>query len=208
MIAIHDTIWTKRVIHSEFRKVPEERNPGRVILRYDDSCGNGHNTFSITMESKAQHRGFYGGCMHDTIRKVFPEYTHLIQWHLMSTDGPLHYIANTLYHAEDNRIKAQASLESAKVKVEAYKKENALLPCGEHAEDYIKGLRKLETWVHIWSDRLVEAASPDLEAARCSAVAPHASLEQLQDEEWLRARLPELLNRFRSAMDDVFGEKG
>jgi len=44
------------------------------------------------------------GCLHDEIRQHFPELAHLIKWHLVSTDGPLHYIANTLYHLEKGNL--------------------------------------------------------------------------------------------------------
>lgn len=89
------------------------RNPdlGQVLriraeIRYDDDCGNGHNTFSITgtIEEKKKNNHWYdyaGGCLHEEIAEHFPEYAHLIKWHLVSSDGPMHGIANTLYHAGD-----------------------------------------------------------------------------------------------------------
>lgn len=38
-----------------------------------------------------------GGCCHDSIVKRLPDLAPLVQWHLVSTDGPLHYLANALY---------------------------------------------------------------------------------------------------------------
>jgi len=82
--------------------------PGRVIkvkIRFDDECGNGHNTFSITGD--IYHPGNNdidcGGCIHDEIAKYFPKLKKYIQWHLVSSDGPMHYIANTMYHAEEEK---------------------------------------------------------------------------------------------------------
>jgi hypothetical protein len=46
--------------------------------------------------------------MHEELAVVFPELAHLTKWHLVSTDGPMHYIANTTYHA------SKGSLESAR----------------------------------------------------------------------------------------------
>ena len=74
------------------------------VLRYDDECGNGHNTFSITGEQyrKAGNGRWCKdsfGCLHEDIAKHFPEYAHLIKWHLTSSDGPMYYLANTIYHA-------------------------------------------------------------------------------------------------------------
>ena len=66
-----------------------------VTLRYDDRCNNGHNTFSITGDISK----LMGGCIHDEIREFFPELAKYIKWDLCSSNGPLYYIANTLYHA-------------------------------------------------------------------------------------------------------------
>ena len=73
-----------------------------AIVRYDDQCGNGHNTFSITAEvvtpaSRARRDIEAGGCMHDEIARIFPELAPLLPWHLCSSDGPLHYVENTMY---------------------------------------------------------------------------------------------------------------
>lgn len=76
----------------------------KVTLRYNDECNNGHNTFSITGEIRKNENCKYcecGGCIHDEIKKYFPEFKHLIKWHLVSSDGPMHYIANTIYWAKD-----------------------------------------------------------------------------------------------------------
>lgn len=77
-----------------------------VELRFDDDCGNGHNSFAITgtlRDSRVKQDGgvVACGCMHDDIAKWFPELAPLIKWHLTATDGPMHYLANTLFHASD-----------------------------------------------------------------------------------------------------------
>lgn len=83
----------------------------RVEMRFDDSCNNGHNTFAITAEggdatpTKEPGKKYYslrsdcGGCAHDEIAKYFPEFAPLIPFHLCDANGPMHYIANTLYFA-------------------------------------------------------------------------------------------------------------
>ena len=77
----------------------------RVEMRHDDSCGNGHNTFSITA-AVDEWRGTCwdfaaGGACHDQIAKYFPEHAPLIKWHLCSTDGPMGYPGNPIYLAGD-----------------------------------------------------------------------------------------------------------
>jgi hypothetical protein len=75
-------------------------------VRLDDGCKNGHATFAITADIFARNRNggkieISGGCCHDDIAAAFPELAGLVRWHLTSTDGPMHYIANTIYHAGD-----------------------------------------------------------------------------------------------------------
>ncbi len=78
---------------------------GAVITataRFDDRCDNGRNTFSITAEvttpeSRARSDIEAGGCMHDEVATAFPELAPLVKWHLVSTDGPLYYVENTMY---------------------------------------------------------------------------------------------------------------
>lgn len=127
-----------------------------IHLRYDDECGNGHNSFSITGDlyetGKRSERALIScGCTHDEIRAIAPEYTKYIKWHLMSSDEPLHYIANTIFWATTN--------------------------------EYNK--------------------KPNLKNARISAIAPKATLKQLQNKKWLNKRLPQLRKEFIKAMESL-----
>jgi hypothetical protein len=83
----------------------------RIIadVRYDDDCGNGHNTFSITAridqkDTLGRWREYSGGCCHDEVAAHFPELAPFIKWHLYSSDGPMHYIANTIYHVQEKKL--------------------------------------------------------------------------------------------------------
>lgn len=77
-----------------------------VTVRHDDRCGNGHNTFSITADiDERSECGRWvrelGVIMLDDVAKHFPKLKPLTKWHLMSTTGPMHYLANTMYQAGD-----------------------------------------------------------------------------------------------------------
>jgi len=73
-----------------------------ATIRYDDRCVNGHNTFSVTGSIVAKRgKGVCYGCIHDEIIKYFPELEKYIKWHLVSSEMPLYYIENTLYHMSD-----------------------------------------------------------------------------------------------------------
>lgn len=89
---------------SATRQIEFEGQKARITVNisFDDECKNGHNSFSITGDIRNTYgRDIVGGCIHNEVAKHFPELAHLIKWHLCSTDGPMHYIANTLYHAGD-----------------------------------------------------------------------------------------------------------
>lgn len=71
-------------------------------VRYDDRCGNKHNTFAIT--GTIDRVNVYGGwsndccgCIHEEICKHFPELAPFIKWHGTSSDGPTHYVGNTMF---------------------------------------------------------------------------------------------------------------
>ena len=82
-----------------------------INLRFDDNCNNGHNSFAITgslyektytVEPTSDRYLITSGAIHDTITKYAPGLAYLIKWHLTSSDEPMHYLANTLYHAGDS----------------------------------------------------------------------------------------------------------
>jgi len=95
------------------RNYPESESYGKnrkitVHIRFNDECNNGHNSFSITGEiGRPGARDIdAGGCIHEDISKYFPELHKFIRWHLTSSDGPMHYIENTVFHAKDNNLQS------------------------------------------------------------------------------------------------------
>ncbi len=96
---------TKKQVFKSPKKQISDDESMIVEIRFDDECGNGHNSFAVTSEIRENGRMVSCGCQHDEVKAHFPEYSHLIKWHLCSTDGPLHYLANTIYHAENGDLK-------------------------------------------------------------------------------------------------------
>ena len=104
-----DGTFTMQKISLSRRDPADSNLTIRVQMRFDDNCRNGHNDFAITGEivDKRERRdgGIVAcGCIHEDIARVFPELADLIQWHLCSTDGPMHYVANTVYMASDRDV--------------------------------------------------------------------------------------------------------
>ena len=102
-----ESVLVKKQVKT-FEKIFKVNNVKHRIVfevRYDDECGNGHNSFSIKAtiysdEHSSDNRYFVTKeCIHEEISKHFPELKHLVKWDLINSDGPMHYVANTTYHA-------------------------------------------------------------------------------------------------------------
>lgn len=174
----------------------------RATLRLDDECKNGKNSFSITGEIRKRlangtpsmhgvNADLAGGCIHEEIAKHFPKLAHLIKWHLTDSDSPMHYIANTAYHASDRDYNGLLKGEKAPI-LGPDKMPTWLLvgidDAGEEISMYDVG--KLKHRGHtppeiaprlewrMWT-RTGEGKPRDFKAARNTAVWPEATDEQL-----------------------------
>lgn len=194
-----------RILNQTFkarREYTEGRNKYAITaeVRFDDNCNNRHESFSITADIRENGREYMGGCCHDEIAQHFPEFAPLIKWHLTSTDGPMHYIANTMYHALEH---------GATHAWVYYEGEHALDPLGlsdkkgERLCGYLKSAQALKAegvpgYRIQWDNKTVKTANFDY--ARSAAIWPDATIEQLRDKAALEARLPQLLADFKAAM--------
>jgi hypothetical protein len=196
----------------------------RVEIRFDDNCRNGQHSFTITGEirnPRTRRDDFEaGGCLHDEIARVFPELAPLILWHLCDSAGPMHYPGNVLYLAGNRDCHGLLAGERRQI-VNGRTK----LPCwqlvaiGEDGAEI--ELYKLEKYhdseqcpasaprleYRPWC-RVGEGKARELDHARSSACWPEATDAELCAEpEVLRAallaRLPDLLVRFRAAIESA-----
>ena len=76
----------------------------KLRLSYDDSCGNLHNTFAITIDTTTRRTissklEYSGGSDWEAIKEHFPDYAHLTPFHGCSSHGPMHYLGNSIYLA-------------------------------------------------------------------------------------------------------------
>jgi hypothetical protein len=82
----------------------------RLNLTFNDHCGNGHNSFHMTIDLYEKDRGSWvdvgGGSDHESVRKYFTKYARLAKWHGCTTEGPLYYFQNTKYHLTNGDLKA------------------------------------------------------------------------------------------------------
>lgn len=201
-------------------------NAIRFEARFDDSCGNGRESFAITCDILGPARTFRsgyqsrpdigGGAAHDDIARAFPEVAGLIPWHLCATDGPMHYVANTVHHAGDRDYNGLRAGERRQIigrngpcwilRIVAEDGTESDLPGVWH-----NGAQGAEppalpgrlAWVA--QCRTGEGKARDLAAARSCAMWPDATDADLTAEPdalraALAARLPALLERFRAAM--------
>ncbi|AUR81393.1 hypothetical protein NVP1072O_47 [Vibrio phage 1.072.O._10N.286.48.A12] len=191
-----------------------------VKIRFDDRCGNGHNTFSITGDLRRDDKSWCSGAIHSDIEEFAPEIAHLIKWHGMTSESPLHYISNTTYLASDKDCWGLSKGEKKQI----LRGGDKTKPCWELAyvngdvESKIKidGLpsnpscldselpeTNLEFIKYVPWCRIGEGKEPQLDAARRTAIWEDATLEQLQDKEALQARLPALIEEFASVIESL-----
>lgn len=186
----------------------------KVIARYDDRCNNGHNTFSLTAdirEKKANGLWVWtsGGCCHEEITKRFPELASLIKWHLCSSDGPMYYIANTVYSAGDRDCNGLRKNERRQIKNGKTGELYWVLESSQELPRYKDAYSQpTETAVLTYKPwyRIGEGKARELDAARHSAIWPEASESDLIApglEERLKARLPALMQEFKNAMEGL-----
>jgi hypothetical protein len=177
-------------------------------VRYDDECGNGHNTFSITADideklGNGQWRESGGGCCHELVAKHFPELAPLIKWHLVSSDGPMHYIANTVYHADQHGPTHAWVYYTGRADPLGVGGSAERLLGYEKAADAKKAEGQPGYRVE-WDAKTTKTRN--LDHARSSAVWPDATDEELTApdlKEQLTARLPALLSEFRAAVESL-----
>lgn len=207
--------------------------------RHDDQCGNGHNTFAITAtiystdrvlgeatirNSKGKTLWCYsGGCCHDEIAKHVPELAPYIKWHLVSTNGPMHYLYNVLYLAgnrdcwglkkgekrqilhggdPDKPVWTIAVLDENGKEVDICSYKNSRYR-GKNPPD-ISGYRV--KWVP-WC-RVGDGKERELDSARRAAVWPDATDEQLmlpaeELKKLLLSRLPGLMEEFKADVESL-----
>lgn len=185
----------------------------KIAIRYDDGCGNGHNTFSITGELRVNYKIDSCGCLHELIEKTFPQYRHLIKWHLVSSNGPMHYIANTLYHVSDRDCWGLRKGERRQIRNEKSGKPSWKLAILDSLNQEVEPDKYLDSdtkppieyrveyvpWEHIG-----EGKDRELALARSTAVWPDATDEELLSpdlEGKLKARLPRLMEAFKQDME-------
>lgn len=196
-------------------------SPGARItatVRYDDQCGNGHNSFAITAEIRGPGCDA-GGCLHEEIAKAFPELAPLIKWHLVSSDGPMHYLANTLFQASDRDHRGllkgeKRQLVNGRTNQPVWQRvmrDGAGIEVsggsGNWKDSAEKPTEKLTAgWEPVWIEG--EGKARELDHARSSAVWPEATdAELMQDKATLSAallaRLPALMVEFKAAVESL-----
>ena len=183
-----------------------------VDVRHDDECGNGYNSFAVTATiyktgKRNDSAMIMDGCCHDEIIKVFPKLKKYIKWHLCSTDEPMHYVANTIYHASN---KDCWGLQKGEIRQLKNGKTGELCwKLEEHNEiaKYINSntepkLPDIKLKYVAWC-RVGEGKERNIKAARNSAIWENATVKQLLDKKALKERLPALMVEFKKDVESL-----
>lgn len=218
-----DGAFSTQTFKSEWRPLPKhEFVIVRAEVRYDDQCRNGQNSFSVcgtVRDSRyAGNRGeISGGQVRDEITAAFPELVPLLKWHLCDSDGPLHYVDNTLYHAGDWDCYGLRKGEARQINggkdglpmwtLKMVELNLTPVAKGRYSK-YVSAAQRPECHAVMeylpWM-RIGEGKERQLDYARSTAVWPEATDEELCVEPAelraaLLARLPQLLVDFKAAV--------
>jgi hypothetical protein len=201
-----------------FSKVFKENGRNYIIyatVRYDDECGNGHNSFSITGEIwKATESGQKtgrdleaGGCIHDEVAKHFPHLAHAVPFHLCSSDEPMHYTANTVYLAgnRDHNGLLKGEFKQFKNKAGVLRWTTKSIP---HMPDVFAETCPNKFYIvkYIPDGITGSGKAAELDHARSSAIWPDATDEDLTAPglaNRLAARLLDLMKRFKEVVEGL-----
>ena len=185
--------------------IPDTKFTLCAQIRWDDECGNGHNTFLITgevferLDNSNKYKTIACGCWHEEFAKAFPEYAHLTKWHLMTSEGPMHYLDNTLYLVDEYPPKKGWLYEGERLLKSPKGSIKITETCIYYGDiDELRAAVKMNPELNLWV-KINEGSgkNSDLEGARQIAIAPNATLEQLQNPQWLVERLPSLMEEFK-----------
>ncbi len=172
-----------------------------VTVRFDDECGNNHASFAVTADISQRGRWAAGGCCHDEIVQAFPEFAPLIKWHFMNSDGPMHYVSNTSYHASQVK-KFQHFVYFTDKKIIGSDTLLALLS-DEKLEEFKTKYPNVP--IKVKTELTSDSKDRDLIAARSCAIWPEATDKQLclpkaKLTKLLEKRLPALIEEFKQVI--------
>lgn len=212
----------KKVYGPKFFTEDDRRYEIIATVRYDDECGNGHNSFSITGEIWRVPRRQdceSTGCIHEKIAEHFPELAPFIKWHLVGSDGPMYYLSNTIYHASNRDHRGLQKGEMRQLRNGRTNKPvwqrvvrgNSGEVVGVGSASWTDSDEEPDESICAkWEAVLIEGEGKarELNHARSSAVWPEATDEQLTaDPAVLRAaltaRLPALMEEFKAAVESL-----
>jgi hypothetical protein len=233
----HASVLTRKQVKTFRKDLIIEREPVVIIaeVRHDDKCNNGHNTFAITGEIYEAHRQpgeptvkhangetlwlNSCGCIHDEIAEHFPELAPFIKWHLTSTDAPMHYVANAVYHAGDRDCHGLRKGEKRQI-INGRTGEPCweLVAIGDYGQEIpiyeikkqVDGEKPTSVPRLEWRPwcRVGDGKERDFKAARSCAVWPDATDEQLSAEpeelkRMLIERVPALMAEFKRDVESL-----
>lgn len=122
-VTLPDSVRTTDNVKKVVREYLGDKGQQRrldISIRWDDRCKNGHNTLSLTATDYLNLYGVWkeesGGCLHGLIAQVAPDLAFALPYHLVSADGPMHYLDNTLYLAGDRDYNGTRAGEQRKLK--------------------------------------------------------------------------------------------
>ena len=196
-----------RLVRTDARRRANVYRRVAVDVQWYRLGGNKHKHLSITGSVSDPTGRWLESCgqVTEAIERVYPELRHIMKWHLMDEMGPMHYIANTVYHAGDGRKGQQRIGYTDSTRTKTAPMWECVGGGPQHGVRIADECPPDEVTVLTWKPVLEEGKDRDLAAARASAIWPDATDEQLmlpapELTALLQARLPALMEQFHQDM--------
>jgi hypothetical protein len=118
---------TNSIRHTATKEYNNGENKITVKIRLNDECNNGHQDFSITAtlfeKNGKRFENVGGGCCHDEILKVFPQFKIFVDLHLCDYLGnPMYAVENGFFHLKEGMREGTNFADYYSMTAEQYKK--------------------------------------------------------------------------------------
>lgn len=152
---------------------------------------------------------FMGGCVHDEVRKAFPELDPFIRWHLTSVEAPMHCVANGLFHHNLWTAFIAGPPWDGSLRDEHERRSGCTIECGKWVHYPREGDTLEQSRKNFYSTIIHGAVPTDAEMSEDAII----GMDKAELTAWLEGRLPALKAAFEAdmvkvrALRAVIGEK-
>lgn len=199
----NETASAAAIEHFEYKTRARPCSNGETIVaevKYYLLGGNEHPHFALTATIYDRHRREYaGGCVHDEIAQAFPELAPFIRGHNAGPNGPMHYVANGLFHHNLWTAFIAGPPWDGSLRDEHERRSGCTIECGKWVHYPREGDTLEQSRKNFYSTIIHGAVPTDAEMSEDAII----GMDKAELTAWLEGRLPALMSAFREDMEKV-----